>query len=73
MISLPSYPSTTPHPLQVSSLPFASMRVLLHPLLLLTSLPSPYAGASSLPPFLLMSDKAILCYTYIWSPGFLHV
>jgi hypothetical protein len=51
------------------------MRVLLHPFIHshFTPLASPYTEASSLPPFPLMSDKAILCYTCIWNPGSLHV
>jgi hypothetical protein len=58
-----------------SSLPFVFMRVLLHPFAYscLTPLASPYAGASSLPPLTLVSDKAILCYICVWSPGSLHV
>jgi hypothetical protein len=44
-IPLPGYSSATP----LSPLPFASMRVLLHPFThsCLTALASPYAGASS--------------------------
>ena len=50
-IPLPGYSSTTLHPIPLCLLPFASMRVLLHLLTHshLTPLPSPYAGASSLP------------------------
>ena len=64
-----------PHDFPRFTLPFASMRVLLHPFTLshTTPLASPYTGASSLPPLPLMSDKAILCYICIWSPGSLHV
>ena len=60
------FPPQPPHPISLS-LPFASMRVLLHPLThsCLTTLASPYTGASSL--------KAILCYICTWSHGFLHV
>jgi hypothetical protein len=55
---------------------FASMRVIPPPIHLyscLTALASSSAGASSLPPFPLMSDKAILCYIWIWSPGSLLI
>ena len=74
------YPSWLPlHKLPIppllSPLLFASMRVLFCSLTLscLTPLTSPYAGASSLPPLPLMSDKAILCHICIWSHGYLHV
>ena len=64
----------SPHLILPCSLHFASMRVLLNPLThsRLTTLTSPYARASSLPP-LPLSNKAILCYICIWSPGSLHV
>ena len=53
---LPTAHLVPPHPL-----PFASMRLLLHPFThsSLTTLASLYAGASSLPPIPLVSDKAI--------------
>jgi hypothetical protein len=61
-------------------LPFASMRVLLHPLIhtCLSALEFPYAEASSLHrtkglPSHLMPDKVISCYTCIWSHGSLCV
>ena len=61
-------------------IPFASMRMLLHLFThsYLTSLASPYAGASSLHgtkdlPLPLLSEKAILCYICIWNCGSLHV
>jgi hypothetical protein len=49
--------------------------VLLHPVTHshFTTLASPYDSTSSPPPLPLMSDKTILCYMCIWSPGFLHV
>ena len=58
----------------LSLLPFASMRVLLHPFTHshLTTLTSPYAGAPSPPALPLMPEKAILCYICIWSHGSLH-
>jgi hypothetical protein len=62
-ISLPGYPSTNyPIPFPFFPISFVFMRVLLHPFThsCLTTLTSPYAGASSLPPLPLMSDKAIL-------------
>ena len=61
-------------PSPFSPLPFASMRVLLYPLTCshLIPLTYPFPGASSLP-FLLISDKAILCYICSWSPGSLHM
>ena len=70
-------PPYTPHPIPLLSLHFASLTVLLHPLThsCLTTLASPYAGASRLHRTspTLMSDKVILCYICIWSHGFLHV
>jgi hypothetical protein len=71
-IPLPSYPCTNAH-----SIPFVSMRMLLHPLL-------PHCSSIPLcwginppqdqgPPLPLMPDKAILCYICIWSYGSLHI
>ena len=64
-----------PHSIPLLPSPFVSMPMLLHPFTYsyLASLASPYAGASNLLPLPLMSDKAILCYICIWSPGSLHV
>ena len=69
------YSSTDPPSHPLFPLPFASVRVLLHPFThsCFTPLASPYTGASSLPPLPLMSDKAMLCYICIWRPGSLHV
>ena len=53
-------PPQTPIQYFLSSFPFASMSVLLHPLThcCLTTLASLYGEASNLPPLPLMSDKA---------------
>ena len=67
LVTLP--PPPNPSSLPNLPLPFASMSVLLCPLTqsCLTPLPSLYTGTSSFPPLLLMLDKAIFCYIYIWS------
>jgi hypothetical protein len=76
-ISFPGYPSTTtPNPSALSSLPFASMKVLtqppIHALLphcssipLSWSIKPPQDQVPSLP---LKSDKAILSYIYVSEP-----
>ena len=68
-------PPQPPIPSHFSPLPFASMRVLLHPFThsRLTPLASPYAGASSLLPLPLMSGKAIPRCICMWSPISFHV
>ena len=68
-------PPQPSHPIHFSPLPFASMRVLLHPFThsCLTPLASPYAGAPSLPPLPLMSHKAILYSICSWNYDSLHV
>ena len=74
MISpFPVTPSQTSYPIAPLPLPFVSMRVFLYPLTYscLTFLAFSYTGTSSLPPFPLMSDKAILCY--IWSHDSVYV
>lgn len=59
MLSLPGLPSTTSIPSPPLCL-YEGSYPLTHSCL--TLLASPYSGASSLPPFPLMSDKTILCY-----------
>ena len=67
-----------PIPSSIFPLHFTPMRVLLYPLtnFNLTSLDSPYVGASRLhirPPLPLMPRKMILFYTCIWSHGSLYL
>ena len=64
------FPVTPPPTLSLIPLlplPFASIRLLLHPSMYshVTSLSSPYTEASSPPPLALLSDKAMLCYICI--------
>ena len=68
------FPPQPPHPISLS-LPFASMRVLLHPLTyscipLRWGIKSPREQGPLLP---LMPDKSILCHMCFWSHGSLHV
>ena len=70
-------PSHALQPIPLHSLPFACMRVLLHPLPSHCSSIPLYWGIKSLqdqgPPLLLISDKVILSYICIWSHGSLHI
>ena len=71
-------PPQDPHPsTSLSSLHFASTKVLPHPSTLSSPMPTlncgvkpPWDQGSPIP---LMSDKAILCYLCIWSNGSLPV
>lgn len=68
-------PPETPIPSPLTPLTLRLIRSHLHPFTHshLNTLASPYSGASSIPPFPLRSDEAILCFICIWSPGSLHV
>jgi hypothetical protein len=76
VISFPDFPCKRPYPIHS---PTASMRVLHHSpsYFCLLDQAFPYTGASSLPRsmglFMLMPNKASLCYIYGWSHESLHM